>query len=73
MKPKPDPMRSIPPIAPIGDRPFGYRLDGETAELWGFRPETPLDVTPDAPTDFTSFEKDAQETWPYWHWVLPAK
>jgi hypothetical protein len=61
------------PIKPIGDQPFGYAVEDQTVQLWGFLPETPTDVTPKAPMDLGTLEEKERLTWEYWHWVLPMK
>ncbi len=60
-------------IKPIGDQPFGYAVDDETVQLWGFSPETPTDVTPKAPMDLATLNNKERRAWEYWHWVLPMK
>ena len=60
-------------INPIGDQPFGYVVEDQTVQLWGFLPETPTDVTPKAPMDLATLNEKERRTWEYWHWVLSMK
>ncbi|GAA4455603.1 hypothetical protein [Novipirellula rosea] len=58
------------PTEPIGDKPFGYRVENETAELWGFLPENASDSTPDSPPDPISVPENQRDQVDYWHWKL---
>lgn len=58
------------PIDPVGGKPFGYRVSGDKAELWGFNPESPDDSTPDQPTDPESLSEN-DSFLEYWTWNLP--
>ena len=38
----------VPTLKPLGDKPFGYRIEGDHATLWGFDPQEHLS-TPEQP------------------------
>ncbi|QEF97249.1 hypothetical protein Mal15_12880 [Stieleria maiorica] len=59
------------PIDPVGGNPFGYRVVDGRAEVWGFDPQLPTDVTPPEPIDVSSLSEHEQYL-KYWWWTLPA-
>ncbi len=58
------------PITPIGTKPFGYCVQGDIVELWGFYPSLPTDETPDAPIDPSPFNEGQKEVMSYFLWSL---
>ncbi|WP_372718423.1 hypothetical protein [Novipirellula sp.] len=58
------------PTEPIGDKPFGYRVENDTAELWGFIPENDSDSTPESPPDSIAASEIQPDQVDYWHWKL---
>jgi hypothetical protein len=55
-------------LKPPGGQPFGYRVDGTTATLWGFNPRTSESVPIDPPVT-TKDQPDASEN-DQWVWNL---
>ena len=65
--------------SPTGGKPFGYRLDGGFAELWGFEIHNgqtligpALTQTPNQPIDPASVEMAVRDEWQYWYWKLQS-
>ncbi|MEO9595196.1 hypothetical protein [Rhodopirellula bahusiensis] len=67
-------------LAPMGDRPFGLKVDQKELVLWGFEPDSSTAATPvEPPTEQEFIDEDAEygpmQAEAYlqrWLWILPT-
>ncbi|MFG0268075.1 MAG: hypothetical protein ACF8AM_23405, partial [Rhodopirellula sp. JB055] len=67
-------------LTPLGDRPFGLKVDQDELVLWGFEPDSVTAATPvDPPTEQEFMDEDAEygpmQAEVYlqrWLWILPT-